>query len=397
MRIFLITSKLRFEENGSPIGGSVIDLHLKAKGLAELGHTVTVVTAFSSANRMTGALPYRVEERLIRRRGLLSLQKGVYTLLREFERDADIFYVDGHMFLYGAGLYRLFGGRVPVTGFFNIRLNAWADTSGNIARLPLHRRVKKALRAVFERIVGAPIANRLDAFIFNTPQVQALYRRFGIGAGKPNIVIEDLVATRELRERFSITAEHAAKRARVASLVTFLSTGRMLPEKGFELLLRAFAKARNEQPYRLILSGGGPDSERLQKVATELGIRDAVEFPGWVEKETLYRFFTEAHVFIFPHWWIEYGSAVLTEALAFGLPCIVPAAGALERLASGGALTFQDGSVEELAKRMRELGESAELRTTLAKGALARAEELDARVLVKRMERFLTSDRARVK
>lgn len=391
MKAVLITSKLRFEDDGSPIGGSVVDLHLKAKGLAALGHTVTVVTAFSNANRMTGTLPYRVEERFILRRGLLSLQKGVYAFLKEFERDADVFYVDGHMFLYGAGLYRLCGGRVPVVGFFNIRLNAWADTSGNAASPPLHRRLKKTLRAALERTIGAPIANRLDGFIFNTPQVQALYHRFRIGTGKPNVIIEDLVATKELMRRFFVTVTSVRERERTATQVVFLSTGRMLPEKGFELLIRAYAKLRNRASCRLILSGGGPDVDRLKKVAAELGVGDAIAFPGWVEKETLYTFFSNAHVFVFPRWWIEYGSAVLTEALAFGLPCIVPAGGALERLAGGAALTFRDGDVDALSERMRELAEGAGHRELLAAQALARGEELDATALASRLERLLIS------
>ena len=47
-------------------------------------------------------------------------------------------------------------------------------------------------------------------------------------------------------------------------------------------------------------------------------------FPGWVEKSAV-QFFKDAHVFVFPRWWIEYGSAVLTEAFAFGLRQLFPA------------------------------------------------------------------------
>ena len=58
MRIVFITSKLNFET----AGGSVLDLHLKAKSLLELGHEVTVVTAFSRANKINQPLPYTVKE-----------------------------------------------------------------------------------------------------------------------------------------------------------------------------------------------------------------------------------------------------------------------------------------------------------------------------------------------
>lgn len=386
MRIVLITSKLRFEKNSSPIGGSVVDLHLKAKGLAELGHEITVVTAFSNENRIPCPVPYKVIERNIQGRGLLGIQRGVYTLLWEFESKADVFYFDGHMFLYGGGAYRLLGGKVPVVGFFNVRLNAWADASGNAERPPFLRRVKKRLRVWTERFFGAPIANRMDAFIFNTPQVQKLYHNFGIGRGKPNSVIEDFIATREIMKRFDITERGVAEHQRKSERITLLSTGRMLPEKGFELLVRALARVKDKTRYRVILSGGGPDKEWLEARAKELGLSDTIEFPGWVPKEQLYQFFKEAHVFVFPRWWIEYGSAVLTEAFAFGLPSIIPGSGALEWLAGGSALIFKNESVDELARQIETLGTNAELRVKLAERALERARKLDAQVLAKRLE-----------
>ncbi|HCB35317.1 MAG TPA: hypothetical protein DEP25_01610, partial [Candidatus Taylorbacteria bacterium] len=330
VKIILITSKLKFEDTGAPIGGSVVDLHLKAKGLVELGHKVTVVTAFSNENRIPCAVPYAVFERNIKGRGLLGIQLGVHTILKEFSKDADVFYMDGHMFLYGAGAYRLLGGKVPAVGFFNVRLNAWADASGNAARPSILKRVKKSMRYVIEHFIGVPIANHLDAFIFNTPQVQRMYHNFGIGKDKPNAVIEDFIETRGIIERFGVTASSVEKHQKTALRISLLATGRMLPEKGFDILIRALSNVRNRQNYRLILSGGGEEKERLEKLTKELGLSETIFFSGWVEKEKLYQFFKEAHVFIFPKWWIEYGSAGLTEAFAFGLPSIISGGGALE-------------------------------------------------------------------
>ncbi|HBV01182.1 MAG TPA: hypothetical protein DEF00_02170 [Candidatus Taylorbacteria bacterium] len=404
MRIFLITSKLNFEENGSPVGGSVVDLHLKAKGLAELGHEVFVVTAFSEANRLFAPLPYTVFERRINGRGLFGLQRGVYAILKEYEKQADAFYIDGHMFLYGGGAYRMLGGRTPVAGFFNIRLNSWADTAGNAVRPSLYRRVKKKVRYFLEKTLGASVANHLDAFIFNTPHVQKLYHDFGVGNEKPNVVIQDFVATSDLSHRFAITSERAMEHQRNAKPIVLFATGRMIPEKGFELLLRAFAILQNKENYSLVLSGGGPDKERLEATAKKLGISSLVEFPGWVPREELYGFFAKAHIFIFPRWWIEYGSAVLTEAMAFGLPSVIPGGGALEWLtranlpetdslgqASGSALTFNNDNTDELARQIEKLGEDATLRVGLAEKALARAEELDAKTLAKRLEETIVS------
>src|SRR3989338_9944909 len=122
MRAVLITSKLNFET----AGGAVLDLHWKAKRVAERGHDVTVVTAFSRANRAIHQLPYKVREEDIAPLGdLLSIQRGAYRILKKYENEADVFYVDGHIFLYGAGFYLLTGGKTPVAAFFNVRLNSW--------------------------------------------------------------------------------------------------------------------------------------------------------------------------------------------------------------------------------------------------------------------------------
>ncbi|MDO8594537.1 MAG: glycosyltransferase family 4 protein [bacterium] len=390
MRIFLITSKLSFEQNGSPVGGSVVDLHLKAKGLTLLGHEVSVVTAFSESNKLFTPLPYAVIERRVAGRGLVGLQRGVYALLKEFESKADAFYVDGHMFLYGGGAYRMLGGKVPVTGFFNIRLNSWADTSGNAVRPSLYRRLKKRVRFFLEKTFGTPVANHLDALIFNTPHVQKLYREFGVRGNKQSAVLQDFVATKELGKRFAISKERIKEHQRSASLVTLLATGRMIPEKGFDLLLRAFAKVKDKQNYKVILSGGGPDKERLETLSKELGIGSLVTFPGWVPREELYRFFADAHVFVFPRWWLEYGSAVLTEAMAFGLPSIIPGGGALEWLTAGAALTFQNESIDEMRECIEAFGNSA-LRQTYAEKSLSQGEALDYKTLALDLEEVLTA------
>lgn len=391
MRIVLITSKLKFEDDGAPVGGSVVDLHLKAKGLTELGHEVSVITAFSEADRIPCTLPYAVFERRIKQRGLFGLQFGVYALLKEFERDADAFYIDGHMFLYGGGAYRLFGGNVPVVGFFNIRLNAWADTADSAARPPLYRCIKKMFRIGAERVIGAPIANHLDAFIFNTPQVQRMYHDFGVGKNGPNAVIPDFVATQELTSTYSISERSIKERQGTVDPLILFAAGRMIPEKGFELLIRAFSLLRDKDTYRVVLSGGGPDKERLEELVSELGLSEYIVFPGWVEKKNLYESFKKAHVFVFPKWWSEYGSAVLTEAMAFGLPSIIPGGGALEWLTAGAALTFRNNNVADLSRAILELGEDTQLRVSIAKKGFAHSASFDYRVLGKKLEKILLS------
>src|SRR3989344_9315528 len=117
MHILFITTKLNFET----AGGSVTDIHFKAKGLVERGHDVTVLTVFSSANNVTIKLPYKLIEEYVSHRGLIGIQAAAYRIIRKYDKNFDAIYVDGHTFLYAAGLYRLLGGRTPIVGFFGLR------------------------------------------------------------------------------------------------------------------------------------------------------------------------------------------------------------------------------------------------------------------------------------
>lgn len=113
-----------------------------------------------------------------------------------------------------------------------------------------------------------------------------------------------------------------------------IGVGRLVPQKDFATLLRAFAKVRAARPARLMILGEGPDRAALQQLARELGIADAVAFPGWVEDPLLYM--AQARVLVLSSRW-EGLPGVLIEALASGCPIVATDApgGAAEILDHG--------------------------------------------------------------
>src|SRR5208282_1521041 len=66
--------------------------------------------------------------------------------------------------------------------------------------------------------------------------------------------------------------------------------GVLLPDKGQEWLIRALAGVQKDFPAaKLLLAGDGPCRPKLKDLANELGVADAVLFPGFVEDvETVY-------------------------------------------------------------------------------------------------------------
>lgn len=63
---------------------------------------------------------------------------------------------------------------------------------------------------------------------------------------------------------------------------TILGVGRLVEQKDFATLLRAFALVRASRPARLVLLGEGSERQRLDSLARRLGVADNVEMPGEV-------------------------------------------------------------------------------------------------------------------
>jgi len=100
-----------------------------------------------------------------------------------------------------------------------------------------------------------------------------------------------------------------------------LGVGRLVPQKGFDVLLKAFALARRSQPMRLVIAGDGPreNREQLQALANDLGIGEDVWLAGFIANPL--PLFRQAKLFVLSSRW-EGMSNVLLEALASGCPVV---------------------------------------------------------------------------
>jgi glycosyltransferase involved in cell wall biosynthesis len=91
--------------------------------------------------------------------------------------------------------------------------------------------------------------------------------------------------------------------------------GRLVPDKGFDVLLVAFAEIAEEYPDVILdLAGDGPERSNLQRMATSLGLADRVRFRGWVGANAMPGFFGGASVAVLPSRVNEGLGMVLVEA-----------------------------------------------------------------------------------
>jgi glycosyltransferase involved in cell wall biosynthesis len=99
-----------------------------------------------------------------------------------------------------------------------------------------------------------------------------------------------------------------------------LAAGRLVPQKGFDLLLQAWAQAWPEHPqWKLRIVGSGADGQKLQRQADALSVRDGVEFvPNTSDMPFEYQ---RVALFVCSSRFEGFG-LVLVEAKSFGLPIV---------------------------------------------------------------------------
>lgn len=96
--------------------------------------------------------------------------------------------------------------------------------------------------------------------------------------------------------------------------------GRLSPEKGFDLLLRAFAEIAPRHPnWSLVVWGEGAERSRLETLRDELGLGGRAHFPGWTSD--VYAELRRSDLFVMSSRYEGFPMA-LCEALAAGVPAV---------------------------------------------------------------------------
>jgi glycosyltransferase involved in cell wall biosynthesis len=125
--------------------------------------------------------------------------------------------------------------------------------------------------------------------------------------------------------------------------------GRLSHEKGFDILLSAFARIAKAWPDALLrIAGTGPLGDDLIRQARGLGISDRVEFPGYVQD--IEALLVDSDLFVLSSR-TEGLPLSLLEAMACQVPVIATPVGQVPEVLDNGScgIVLRSGQVEELA------------------------------------------------
>jgi len=150
-----------------------------------------------------------------------------------------------------------------------------------------------------------------------------------------NDMADELLATGFSGRAFShipngVPVREVRRRPGPAGIPRFVAVGRLAPQKGYDVLLRAIALIGERlQPGQVRIAGGGPEQKRLQGLANDLQISDRVEWLGELTQEHVAEQLAFADVFLLPSMYEGFSNAGL-EAMERGLPLILTQCGGLD-------------------------------------------------------------------
>jgi len=119
-----------------------------------------------------------------------------------------------------------------------------------------------------------------------------------------------------------------------------LGIGRQVTQKGFDVLIEAFASLARGAGFdrELLLAGDGPERPALERQVERLDLGDRVRFLGATDRRTTASLFRGADLFVLPSRHEPFGIVVL-EALAAGTPVVACDVGGVSEFLPAGPMT----------------------------------------------------------
>ncbi len=157
-----------------------------------------------------------------------------------------------------------------------------------------------------------------DKHIANSPATM-MFSRWAFGL-KDSVLVPNMVNL----ALFSPKQDRHISPANKTFEIVFV--GRLVERKGCRYLLQAARRLHGQQPdldFKIHICGKGPLEGELQRLANENGLKDVVEFHGFISNEEKVRRLQAADIAVFPSYSGESFGIVLIEAMAAGAGVVI--------------------------------------------------------------------------
>ncbi len=145
----------------------------------------------------------------------------------------------------------------------------------------------------------------------------------------------------------------------VPDSTTFGVFGRLVPERGIDLLFDALAEVYGEWRVRIV--GTGPSQVELEAQAQRLGLSSRLEWLGGLPRNEVAARFPELDAIVAPSrstpTWVEPTGSLVMEAMAHGLAAVVSRCGALPDVVGDAGLVVDEDDRTALTRALQRLVE----------------------------------------
>jgi glycosyltransferase involved in cell wall biosynthesis len=139
--------------------------------------------------------------------------------------------------------------------------------------------------------------------------------------------------------------------------IRILFAGRLVPEKGVDLLIRALSELNGN--WHALILGNGPEEIKLKALVNTYNLQEKVTFKSHIPSTDMPDLYKETDILVLPSRalpnWVEQFGRVLIEAMASGVCVVGSNTGEIPYVIGDAGLVFSEGDVAELRAHLQHL------------------------------------------
>jgi len=203
------------------------------------------------------------------------------------------------------------------------------------------------------------VCRKADGVIVPSQYLVDIVRGWGTKSNKIHLIYNGVDF-----KKSELSKEEARKKIGISGNI-ILSSGRLVPWKGFRMLIKIMPKVLEiNQFFRLIIIGDGPEMNNLQAIVRNMGLDRKVYLVGKKSKEDMAVYFAASDMFVLNSGYEGFSHQIL-EAMAAGVPVIASAMGGNKEVINQGENGFLVRYNDEfnLVEAIKGMHQSPELKS----------------------------------
>jgi glycosyltransferase involved in cell wall biosynthesis len=266
----------------------------------------------------------------------------------------------------------------------NIQSKFWANLAAIITRTALvstlnswyaHEHSTTFIKGKFYTSLELLTNQSLDLYI----TVSEKDRQMLLKSGIPEDKIELIYNTIDL-DISSIPADHDALKKQFdlpPQSIVCTGVGRLVPQKGFDILIEAFQKIASQVPeLHCLIVGEGEDKEKLAAHIRVAGLENRIRLVGYQDRQKVLSMLKSSDIFVMPSRY-EGTPIALLEAAALACPILATCAGGIPELVTHdqNAYLMPTHDPAALAEGFVKMAKDRQYAQTLGRNAQKRVRE----------------------